>query len=138
MIHDQCPLPVYFSQFIVLFIKNGFPYFPFVDPCYKTIAFNCGPHKLTRRLHLCSFNAKAKRKVKGAETNLFTSSVPEKAGFYAQDTHLQTKPIANHSEITRFTKSICCFFQQFTLKEFPLNSTSILGYVKNNRNGHEF
>ena len=54
----------------------GFPYFPFVDPCYKTIAFNCGPHKLTRS----SFNSKAKRKIKGAETNLFTSSGLGKSG----------------------------------------------------------
>ena len=38
------------------------------------------------------FNAKAKRKMKEAETNLFTSSGHE-AGFLAQDTHLQTKPI---------------------------------------------
>ena len=84
---------------IVLFIKNGLPYFPFVDPCYKTISFNYGPHKLTRRLHLCSFNAKAKSKMKGAETNLFTSFGPGKAGFFAQDTHLQTKPLEKHTEI---------------------------------------
>ena len=56
---------------LVLFTKNGFPYFPFVDPCYKTIAFNCGPHKLTRMLHLCRFNAEAKRKMKGAKTNFW-------------------------------------------------------------------
>ena len=70
------------SCLIVLFIKNSFPYLLFVDPRYKTIAFNCGPHKLTRRLHLCSFNAKAKRKMKGAETNLFTSSGPGISGCF--------------------------------------------------------
>ena len=69
----------------------------------------------------------------GAETDLFTYSGPAKAGFFAQDTHLQTKSLEKHTEIPRITKSIY-FLQQFTLKEFPLNHTSILGYVKNNRN----